>query len=960
MKVKKIVIYGFGKHEDKTIEFTDGVNILYGHNEAGKTTIQQFILQVLFGFPKKQSAYLRYEPKSGGKYGGQVHLVDETYGTCVVERVRGKAAGEVTVYLEDGSQGGEELLKRIVRQYDRASFEAVFSFSVLHLQGFERMNESELSRTLLASGTTGVDSLVALEKKMDKEAGDLFKKAGRVPEMNVRLQQLKELEDELKQAKERQATYAPKVERIREIEREIKAAKEQYDEVHARNRSIDKQLQLLPLYERKQVLVAKRNALREGGFPSDGIRRYETIHSRLLEAEVKRQGLANEMEDLHEKLERKVQAEDVVALESLLAREPEWHEWRTNLLTIRDSERQLLAKKHQLLDRLGLQGAEEMLQADVSIHQEERLYVELQQLAEVEGQLGYIDRQLSQLEDELKELKLEWRLLEEKGPTEEEQKLADDWPAVRNKLAEAKAYLQLNDKRKHGEHPVVSILLLFAGVVAIGFGMFEQQWLVLLAGLCIAGVAVLREIGKQKQKPTTVQKEMERIVEQYGGQEATVEQLLKKVQLHRDKRQQLADAIQSIERKMGRLENEFTELSQEKEGKEKALQRFFLSYGMSGIPNASIVHEFFSMARSLQEIHRELNDCQQRQQALREQVQLRASAIRTLVGPDCLEDALYEKLRAQYVFLQSELKERAHAEARLTTIGQQRSDVEGLIQSLQQQREALFQEAAVETEAQYYEAYEAHEQKLQITRQLTDVEAQLHMQPAIEGDVTEQMLRNELAENEKQLKSVKDSLDYLVQEKATLQAETEKLVTDDAYQLKQQQLEMKKAEFEQLATRWATRQAIVQVIGSMMAELKDRKLPHVLERAQKFFSELTAGAYVSLEMSEEGLFRAVASNAVRYPIIELSQATKEQAYISLRLALAMEMKAVAPFPILLDDPFVHFDGERLKRMLQLINEIGSEHQFIYMTCHDKIVEEWTDATIINVSKIGNDKGALAT
>ena len=80
--------------------------------------------------------------------------------------------------LKMGSRGGEEELSMILRQYDRASFESIFSFSLLQLQGFEKMDEEELSRTLLASGTTGVDSLLQLEKKMEKNMDDLFKKVG--------------------------------------------------------------------------------------------------------------------------------------------------------------------------------------------------------------------------------------------------------------------------------------------------------------------------------------------------------------------------------------------------------------------------------------------------------------------------------------------------------------------------------------------------------------------------------------------------------------------------------------------------------------------------------------------------------------------------------------------------------------------------------------------------------------
>ena len=55
---------------------------------------------------------------------------------------------------------------------------------------------------------------------------------------------------------------------------------------------------------------------------------------------------------------------------------------------------------------------------------------------------------------------------------------------------------------------------------------------------------------------------------------------------------------------------------------------------------------------------------------------------------------------------------------------------------------------------------------------------------------------------------------------------------------------------------------------------------------KKCLRNLTGGKYESLIVTEEGYFEAVTANGMRYPIVELSQATKEQAYISLRLALA--------------------------------------------------------------------------
>ena len=154
------------------------------------------------------------------------------------------------------------------------------------------------------------------------------------------------------------------------------------------------------------------------------------------------------------------------------------------------------------------------------------------------------------------------------------------------------------------------------------------------------------------------------------------------------------------------------------------------------------------------------------------------------------------------------------------------------------------------------------------------------------------------------------------------------------------------------------RQAILKAIKGMMEELKEKKLPEVLSNAEKLFSELTGNAYTSLVLSENGLFHAVARNGRHYPIIELSQATKEQAYIALRLSLANAKGKSAPFPLLLDDPFVHFDEERYSRMMKIMERISANHQFIYFTCHDKIIEYWTDATIINVSDVGSAKGAM--
>ena len=50
MIIEKIIIKSFGRINDMTFEFSDGVNIIEGENESGKSTIAAFIRYMLYGF----------------------------------------------------------------------------------------------------------------------------------------------------------------------------------------------------------------------------------------------------------------------------------------------------------------------------------------------------------------------------------------------------------------------------------------------------------------------------------------------------------------------------------------------------------------------------------------------------------------------------------------------------------------------------------------------------------------------------------------------------------------------------------------------------------------------------------------------------------------------------------------------------------------------------------------------
>lgn len=73
MIIHKLKIDSFGKFKDKVIELQDGINIVCGANESGKTTIKEFILAMLFGMSKSKGrkhdgCYEIYEPWDTASY----------------------------------------------------------------------------------------------------------------------------------------------------------------------------------------------------------------------------------------------------------------------------------------------------------------------------------------------------------------------------------------------------------------------------------------------------------------------------------------------------------------------------------------------------------------------------------------------------------------------------------------------------------------------------------------------------------------------------------------------------------------------------------------------------------------------------------------------------------------------------------------------------------------------------
>ena len=112
MIIKKVNIIVFGGLKDKIINFDNGMNIIYGENEAGKSTIQAFIKIWLYGMANykgkdyKQNDRLKYMPSTGETISGELY-VEFKNKDYIIRRTFGKSKKEDTSLIIDAITGEE-------------------------------------------------------------------------------------------------------------------------------------------------------------------------------------------------------------------------------------------------------------------------------------------------------------------------------------------------------------------------------------------------------------------------------------------------------------------------------------------------------------------------------------------------------------------------------------------------------------------------------------------------------------------------------------------------------------------------------------------------------------------------------------------------------------------------------------------------------------------------------------
>lgn len=127
-----------------------------------------------------------------------------------------------------------------------------------------------------------------------------------------------------------------------------------------------------------------------------------------------------------------------------------------------------------------------------------------------------------------------------------------------------------------------------------------------------------------------------------------------------------------------------------------------------------------------------------------------------------------------------------------------------------------------------------------------------------------------------------------------------------------------------------------QVLGDVAEEMHREFAPRLARAMGALVEQLTGGRYNQVRVDESLDLRTIGPSERIVGVSNLSAGTIDQFYLGLRIAL-LDMVAAEgePIPLLLDDPFVTYDDERVRLALALLGEWAKGRQILLLTCQER-------------------------
>lgn len=894
MRITSIDIIGYGKWSDAHFNNIANFQVFYGENEAGKSTIMAFIHSILFGFPTKQQSIPRMEPKNGGPYGGRLTLEDTPLGKVIIERLKGKATGDVRIYYGDGQTAGEEKLPEIIGEIDRNTYEAIFSFDIHGLQNIHQWKKKEFERYLLATGTTGSDALLKAAEALQKKLDSLYKPSGRNPLINQQLKKVKEAQQAFQNAKKQNAQYEELInEKEQAIVRQTELQKEKTT-MRVELDALATLADLWPLYQEWKALSNKASETTEATFPPDGVIRLEHLHLRekewqnqLIQLEERQKNLISNNNYEHSTFFAENEAEVTYLIETYAA----------------FGEREIQLKNIK----------QEIKFQQVDTKQPLRIWS-----SELEETMIHLKETEQSHKEQQHDIQLKLKFT-----NDSEEKLQKKIDQIEAEMWDNKTFQQAKEKMQDSPKTSKTKTMVSLGIFAVAFVLmivFQAIWSVALVfvSALIVGYAF---ITTGKSSPTN----NEQIL-------AFLEQ--KKI---RQEWQQLLNEMDMVASQIAELRAAENKLSENIYQHTMELRHFFSDLGINIEPSSNWHYELSIYKKNSEkrqlamELISKLEPLAEKQEAYR----ARLENLKLPIDYTDTEEKI-TFLRQGLLYYRNHLTENAKLAEKLEQVTMQLDLVKQDLLLVKKEKADLLERANVSNEEDFRMAAMRVKEEQKWRERLVLIEAQLEPEKreALNRYENQATIKEKELQLEESLRQIELEQEQLHASLAAQNHAIDKLEEGGTFAVLMQEFYSEKSKLQQISAEWTETKLALQMLQNTMQQLQEGKLPKTLKLASEYFNHLTSGNYRKVYLQDNRL-QVESKDRIPFFPEELSQATKEQLYLAIRFALIDVIHKDFPLPIIIDDGFVHFDSSRMGQMMQLLQKRKSENQVIFFTCHQE-------------------------
>lgn len=887
MRILRIEIAAFGKWRQKSFDFTSGNQLIYGENEAGKSTIYQFIQAILFGFPSKGKKKKDYTPKDGSAYGGKLWLEHPVYGEIMVERYKQQNRGKAKVRFNE-QVGSDELLEKLITPLTKELFQQVFTFQQEQLTELEYLREKELHDALISLGITGSSQVFQKRQDYFQEAQQLFKKKGQKLLINQKLNEWKLLQEKVQQKQNQEAYFSQLVQQEQSYSQEQTVLQEKLQKINEKISQIKQQELNYPLYEEWQTLKSKSLS------------------------EVPEEKLLIDLEDFSKRYQQ---------------------------MTERLDELETTLEKHSGMDQ-------QSARYYFYLENEETLKEILKQQNQVEQSLKEWERlqiEERETESELKILEQRWHWLRQQAPkeffyTEEWQQLLTEHRSLSEKMnqlsirseivEEQQLALETEINKIEEEHPELinsqpvssqpkmnlKLIVISAIIIVIAF-FISMPWKLVPFLFVVGNVAYYL----YKQRETEQKSNLAEVKGMWQEKLGQLDSVLAQIEELNQKNKKCFTEQQVFEKKIG-------EFSSRNHLAQMNTFEAMRTYGQEVSDYQRLLELFEQKQVRVKEIKQKLLLVESKLEIVKEWLPIHDRQLTEKMG-----------LLAQFVEAMEQLKF-ARSYQQNTLLKQEINQLKKKQKTLlaeyngQLQKAGLMYPSEVPVYLQKAKQTKTHLKRLtELTEMLTSLFPKSKTREQLSQELhtyQQEQYRYQLEEKE------------IIEKRQRLKIQVEELQRDGTLDELYQEASLVKSQLEQLFEEWGGLAIAATFLGDLSTEMSERQLPQLLKIAGDYLGILTKEHYHEILLQNDTL--TLTDGSTEYPIYELSTGTKDQLIMAMRFAyLSLEAKR-SICPIIIDDGWLHYDHQRKYQLAKLLAEFGKKYQVICFSSDKEMVSYYQE------------------